>query len=66
MSEKSYYQRNRDMTLNRAKSYYENNVNVIYLGYSFVFIKIAFLFFCLQNLRSFCLFLHLVKKSKFF
>ena len=25
MSEKSYYQRNRDMTLNRAKSYYENN-----------------------------------------
>ena len=25
MSEKTYYQRNRDVILNRAKDYYENN-----------------------------------------
>ena len=42
------------------------NINVIYLGYYFVFIKSLFWFFCLQNLRSFCSFLYLVKKSKTF
>ena len=41
------------------------SINVIYVGYIFVFVKVTFFkFFCLQNLRSFHSFLYLVKKSK--
>ena len=29
MSETTYYQRNRDVTLNRAKDYYENNKELL-------------------------------------
>ena len=29
MSEKSYYQRNRDVILNRAKNYYENDKEIL-------------------------------------
>ena len=29
MSETTYYQRNRDMILNRAKNYYENNKELL-------------------------------------
>ena len=29
MNEKTYYQRNRDMILNRAKDYYENNKELL-------------------------------------
>ena len=29
MSEKTYYQRNRDVILNRAKDYYENNKELL-------------------------------------
>ena len=29
MSETSYYQRNREVILNRAKDYYENNIELL-------------------------------------
>ena len=29
MSETTYYQKNRDIILNRAKDYYNNNINVL-------------------------------------
>ena len=29
MSEKTYYQRNRDVILNRAKNYYENDKEIL-------------------------------------